>query len=42
MKSIDLDLERSALPEVDDLASRPMDLWAVGEGYRRIEPGWAG
>jgi len=42
VKSIDLELERSALPEVDDLASLPMDLWAVREGYRRIEPGWGG
>jgi FdhE protein len=42
VKSIDLDLERSAIPEVDDLASLPMDLWAIREGYRRIEPGWSG
>jgi hypothetical protein len=42
VKSIDLGLERSAIPEVDDLASLEMDLWAVREGYRRIEPGWGG
>ena len=42
VKSIDLDLERGAIPEVDDLASLPMDLWAIQEGYGRIEPGWSG
>ena len=27
---------------VDDLASLAMDLWAIDEGWTRLEPGWAG
>ena len=42
VKSFDLALERGAVPEVDDLASLPMDLWAIQQGYGRIEPGWSG
>ena len=29
-------------PEVDELASIAMDVWATEQGYRRIEPGLAG
>jgi FdhE protein len=42
VKSIDLDLDRCAIPEVDDLVSLPMDQWAIREGYRRIDPAWSG
>lgn len=42
VKSIDLSLDARPIPEVDDLASLPLDLWAAEEGYRRIEPGLAG
>jgi FdhE protein len=42
VKSIDLTLDVRPLPEVDDLASIAMDLWALGQGLTRIEPGWAG
>jgi formate dehydrogenase maturation protein FdhE len=30
------------MPEVDDLASIALDLWAVEQGFTRIEPGLAG
>jgi FdhE protein len=42
VKSIDLTLDGCAIPEVDDLLSLSMDLWAVSEGFARIEPGLAG
>lgn len=42
VKSIDLTLDGRAIPEVDDLVSLGMDLWASQEGFRRIEPGLAG
>ena len=42
VKSIDLTVDARAIPEVDDLLSLSMDLWAAEEGYARIEPGLAG
>jgi FdhE protein len=42
VKSIDLGVDARAIPEVDDLVSVSMDLWAADEGYTRIEPGLAG
>lgn len=42
VKSIDLTLDARPLPEVDDLVSLAMDLWAIEEGWTRVEPGWAG
>jgi FdhE protein len=42
VKSLDLSLDARPIPEVDDLVSIGMDLWAVDQGYTRIEPGLAG
>ncbi len=42
LKSIDLAVDVGAVPEVDDLASLSMDLWAQAEGFERLEPGLAG
>jgi len=42
IKSIDLTIDARAIPEVDDLLSLSMDLWASEQGYVRIEPGLAG
>jgi FdhE protein len=42
VKSLDLSLDARPIPEVDDLASLAMDLWAADQGYTRIEPGLAG
>ncbi len=42
VKSLDLTLDARPVPEVDDLVSLAMDLWAVEEGWTRLEPGWAG
>ena len=42
VKSLDLTLDARPLPEVDDLVSLTMDLWAIEEGWTRLEPGWAG
>jgi FdhE protein len=42
VKSIDLTIDARAIPEVDDLVSLSMDLWAAREGFTRIEPGLAG
>jgi formate dehydrogenase formation protein len=42
VKSIDLSVDARAIPEVDDLVSLSMDLWAAREGFARLEPGLAG
>ena len=42
VKSIDLTLDARPIPEVDDLVSISLDLWALEQGYSRIEPGIAG
>lgn len=42
VKSIDLTVDGRAIPEVDDLVSVGMDLWAAEQGFARIEPGLAG
>jgi FdhE protein len=42
VKSIDLSEDARPIPEVDDLVSLAMDLWATEQGYTRIEPGLAG
>jgi formate dehydrogenase maturation protein FdhE len=42
IKSIDLTVDGRAIPEVDDLCSLSMDLWATEQGYERLEPSLAG
>ena len=42
VKSIDLSEDARPIPEVDDLASLSLDLWALREGFERTEPGLAG
>lgn len=42
VKSLDLTLDARPIPEVDELVSLGMDLWALEQGYSRIEPGLAG
>lgn len=42
LKSLDLSEDARPLPEVDDLISLSLDLWALREGFERVEPGLAG
>jgi len=42
VKSLDLAHSPLAVPEVDDLVSIALDLWAIEQGFARIEPGLAG
>ncbi|HEV2063839.1 MAG TPA: formate dehydrogenase accessory protein FdhE [Thermoanaerobaculia bacterium] len=42
IKSLDLSEDARPVPEVDDLVSIAMDLWAIEQGFTRIEPGLAG
>jgi formate dehydrogenase maturation protein FdhE len=42
IKSVDLSLDARRVPEIDDLVSLSMDLWATEQGYARMEPGLAG
>jgi FdhE protein len=42
LKSLDLTRDARPLPEVDDLVSLAMDLWAIEQGFSRAEPGLAG
>jgi FdhE protein len=38
LKSVDLTVDGLAVPVVDDVATAPLDLWAVEHDYRKIEP----
>jgi FdhE protein len=42
VKSIDLTQDARLLPEVDDLISISLDLWAEEQQFQRLEPGLAG
>ncbi len=42
LKSIDLSLDPRPIPEIDDLLSLALDLWAIEQGFMRIEAGLAG
>jgi FdhE protein len=42
LKTLDTSLDERIVPEVDDLLSLSMDLWAKEQGFERVEPGLAG
>jgi formate dehydrogenase maturation protein FdhE len=42
VKTFDLSQDARPVPEVDDLTSIALDLWAAQQGFTRIEPGLAG
>jgi FdhE protein len=42
LKSIDLTKDARLVPLVDELAAIPLDLWALEQGYRKIQPNLAG
>lgn len=42
VKSIDLTVDGRVIPEIDDLCSLSLDLWAAEQGYERLEPSLAG
>jgi FdhE protein len=42
VKSIDLTGDARAIPEVDDVVSVSLDLWAKEQGFERLEPGLLG
>ena len=39
---VDLERDPAAIPEVDELAGLPLDLWAVENGYHKLQPNLAG
>jgi FdhE protein len=39
---IDLERDVTAIPEVDELSAVPLDLWAVQQGYHKLQPNLAG
>ncbi len=39
---VDLSRDPEAIPEVDELAALPLDLWARDQGYRKLFPNLAG
>jgi FdhE protein len=39
---VDLQRDLAAIPEVDELAALPLDLWAVQNGYHKLQPNLAG
>ncbi len=42
LKTVDLTRDGRAVPEVDDLASIPLSLWAAENGYRKISRNFVG
>lgn len=42
VKLLDTTLDERIVPEVDDLLSLALDLWAAEQGFERLEPGLAG
>ncbi len=42
LQLVDLSRDPAAIPEVDELAGLPLDLWARQRGYRKIQPNLAG
>jgi FdhE protein len=42
VKSLDLSSDARPIPEIDDLASLALDIWARERGLTRLEPGLAG
>ena len=39
---VDLSRDAAAIPEVDELAGLPLDLWAIERGYHKLQPNMAG
>jgi formate dehydrogenase maturation protein FdhE len=39
---VDLSEYGLAVPVVDELAALPLDVWAMEQGYRKVEPNLAG
>jgi formate dehydrogenase maturation protein FdhE len=39
---VDLSRDPQAIPEVDELAGLPLDLWAHDQGYHKLQPNLAG
>jgi len=39
---VNLSLDPDAIPEVDELAGLPLDLWALERGYYKLQPNLAG
>ena len=39
---VDLAKEPQAIPDVDELAALPLDLWALEQGYCKVQPNLAG
>jgi formate dehydrogenase accessory protein FdhE len=42
VKTLDVPELSAIVPEIDDLASLSLDLWAIEQGFERLEPGLAG
>ena len=42
LQVVDISRDPAALPDVDELAGLPLDLWAQQQGYRKLRPNLAG
>ncbi len=42
LHSIDLSSEIAAVPDVDELTALPLDVWAQQQGFRKLQPNFAG
>ena len=39
---VDMARDPLAVPEVDELAGLPLDIWATEQGYHKLQPNLAG
>jgi FdhE protein len=42
LQVVDLSKDPAAIPEVDEMAGLPLDLWAIENGYRKLQANLAG
>ena len=42
LQVVDISRDSAAIPDVDELAGLPLDLWAQQQGYRKLRPNLAG
>ncbi len=42
LQCVDIEIDRQAIPDIDELVALPLDVWAVQQGYQKIQPNLAG
>ena len=42
LNQVDLSKELQAVPDVDEIAALPLDVWALERGYQKLHPNLVG